>query len=488
MMSFLVVSCGEDDAIEETETCLETNKFCHSRAGINWSDSASNTMNFGDAKVYCETLGGRLPTIGELRALIKNCPVTITGGACKVTDDCLSYTACWSEVCMGCDVGGSYSVFNDKGWFWSGSNALDSSYSWRINFDDGNLGAYNPDTALSVRCVQDNYDTFLMEKFFEEYLNHICNIASNCNPGFVTVDNLNYCPELIMNNPAPSSYFRKGETANFMKKYNLLVSSEKEGLIRVDMEQATKCFSVIEGSNMLCNPIEDVNLLDIAECASVFKGTMPIGSACNQDEECHLGWCSVEETCPGLCVEYKNPSESCNKESDKCSPGSYCSSLGSCFKITEVSSGDPCRLDSDCNRASYCYKQNLSDEIGTCFNSRKLGESCSSDSACVPGSGCINSVCSEAGISNVAGTTCDDIEGSVKCNIFSKLECSPQKTCQMFPEKGQQCSNLCEKTLYCNDFSLCESLLSEESSCVDDSQCATFNCKDGKCKINDCDN
>lgn len=152
---FMVVSCGaEDDSSQNTEPCTEVNKFCHSYGGLNWSDPSPEEMSQDEAEIYCYNIGGKLPTISELRILIQNCSATVTGGLCKVTDDCLNYTACWGEVCMGCDQSDSHSVFDDKGWFWSGSVALDSQYSWRINFDDGNLGAYNSSTQHPVRCVE----------------------------------------------------------------------------------------------------------------------------------------------------------------------------------------------------------------------------------------------------------------------------------------------------------------------------------------------
>lgn len=162
----LMVSCGGDDGDngntgdtgdsgDSGNACTESDKFCHSFGGLNWSDVSSSSMNFYEAANYCDNRGGRLPTISELRTLVKNCPVTETGGACKVTDSCLSQTSCWSADCLGCAVGISYSVFNDKGWFWSTSLTQETNaYAWRLNFDDGNLGAYDIETDNYVRCVE----------------------------------------------------------------------------------------------------------------------------------------------------------------------------------------------------------------------------------------------------------------------------------------------------------------------------------------------
>lgn len=139
------------------DTCHENNKFCHPHDGLNWSDASSDSMDWDNAITYCENLGGRLPTISELRTLIQNCPTTETGGKCGITDSCLSSTDCWNDSCDRCeyDESGKYSVFGDTYWFWSSSELLgNADFAWYVYFSSGYVYSYSKDGNNFVRCVQ----------------------------------------------------------------------------------------------------------------------------------------------------------------------------------------------------------------------------------------------------------------------------------------------------------------------------------------------
>jgi hypothetical protein len=138
-------------------TCTGSDKFCHSHDGLNWSDASSSYMDWDKAVAYCENLGGRFPTISELRTLIKNCPATETGGACKVTDNCLSWDKC-RDACDGCSGAsdGRYSELGDTGWFWSSSEQSDrTGGAWLVYFKYGKVanGSKNYSSRL-VRCLR----------------------------------------------------------------------------------------------------------------------------------------------------------------------------------------------------------------------------------------------------------------------------------------------------------------------------------------------
>lgn len=160
VLLFVVGSCGGDDSSDNKDdgvNCTGVDKFCNSNDGtLWWSDVSSSSMDWDEAITYCKNLGGRLPTISELRTLIQNCPGTVTGGECGVTDSCLSFGDCWNDPCGGCEYDGSgkYSVFGDTYWFWSSSELSDDAgYAWHVFFRDGFVYSYSSN-ALLVRCVR----------------------------------------------------------------------------------------------------------------------------------------------------------------------------------------------------------------------------------------------------------------------------------------------------------------------------------------------
>lgn len=148
------------DFEEINKICPEDNKFCHPHDGLSWSDvSVDYNIIWDDAVIYCENLGGRLPTISELRTLIQNCPATEPDGSCGVDDDCLSAEKCWSELCRDCNYDSEnphkYSVFGDQGYLWSSSKLSDNEYlAWLAGFDFGNIHHYDSADGMgSVRCL-----------------------------------------------------------------------------------------------------------------------------------------------------------------------------------------------------------------------------------------------------------------------------------------------------------------------------------------------
>lgn len=143
-------------------------------SGLCWQDPPADDRIFTweEAMAYCDELdlGGygqgswRLPTISELRSLIRGCPETETGGACGVTDDCLDDDDCFNRHCGGCSDSGGYGA-EGAYWpevgvgvvpsFWSSSSRPgSSSYAWGVSFDYAVVSALNKTNNFYVRCVR----------------------------------------------------------------------------------------------------------------------------------------------------------------------------------------------------------------------------------------------------------------------------------------------------------------------------------------------
>jgi hypothetical protein len=131
--------------------------------GLTWSSKASKTYTWQKAGDYCSNLteigysDWRLPTISELRTLIQNCPAMQSGAGCDVTDNCLSWSDCYSSTCSGCesDSSGKYSKLEDNSWLWSSSVPSDrDNLAVGVNFSLGNVTNDYTSNSHNVRCVR----------------------------------------------------------------------------------------------------------------------------------------------------------------------------------------------------------------------------------------------------------------------------------------------------------------------------------------------
>jgi hypothetical protein len=146
--------------------------------GLEWQHTPTGgDMDWESAVIHCQNLdlngaGWRLPNISELRSLFRGCPATESGGACGVTDSCLSWDSggCYNVACAGCELdagpaggcywpeelGGSCSPF-----YWSSSTAeatVDTVYDgagWYVIFSFGHVCARSKDFNFGpARCVR----------------------------------------------------------------------------------------------------------------------------------------------------------------------------------------------------------------------------------------------------------------------------------------------------------------------------------------------
>ena len=175
-------SCNERgsraESCDNNENCINNGDTanCEYRV-VMWTDSttgliwqnppAVNSMNWQPAVEYCENLNlaghtdWQLPTISELRTLIRGCPFTEPGGACGITEGC-SYQ-CWSENCDICNYGegpadGCYWDIAMQGsceWYVSSSRITGTiSDLWAVPFNNGRIGSGDESANWRVRCVR----------------------------------------------------------------------------------------------------------------------------------------------------------------------------------------------------------------------------------------------------------------------------------------------------------------------------------------------
>ena len=150
-----------------------------------WTDPDSGLMwqvwpkffKLGSAIEYCNTVDyygytdWRLPTISELRTLVRGCPGTYIDGGCGITDSCVDISYCWSDECHGCKAfkgpaeGGIYwpsEIKGIKGYedstTWSITDHPYSYYStnrtWTAVFYNGSVLTSSDHYKHLVRCVR----------------------------------------------------------------------------------------------------------------------------------------------------------------------------------------------------------------------------------------------------------------------------------------------------------------------------------------------
>ena len=136
-----------------------------------WEDPYSaEWYSWDDAVAYCANLvvgesdDWRMPTITELRSLVRGCPVTEVGGSCLAYNDSpLSDEISECDGCeehMGPGSGGCYwdeALFGDCDvLFWSSSEISDVSEGiWAFGFDWATVYSWPAEQADHVICVRD---------------------------------------------------------------------------------------------------------------------------------------------------------------------------------------------------------------------------------------------------------------------------------------------------------------------------------------------
>jgi len=151
------------------------------QTGLTWQNPHSEDhMRWSVAEQYCSDLefaghtDWRLPTILELRSLIRGCPgAAVTSDTCFVGEEGCLGLECLGNLlfvlCPSCGAGdgpadGCYWPDDLLGictWSWSSVlvDPIDGDlekfhYTWYVDFEEGSLGALYSEGSLYVRCVR----------------------------------------------------------------------------------------------------------------------------------------------------------------------------------------------------------------------------------------------------------------------------------------------------------------------------------------------
>jgi hypothetical protein len=138
--------------------------------GLEWQLVAPfDTMSWEQAKTHCLQLplnggGWHLPTLDELRTIIRDCPATVVGGECNVSlQDCLLWQ-CRGDSCMGCPFGGGNGLAGCY-WpqelsgkcasYWASEGLADKpDLAWHIGFQGAYISPTYQNAKTHVRCVR----------------------------------------------------------------------------------------------------------------------------------------------------------------------------------------------------------------------------------------------------------------------------------------------------------------------------------------------
>jgi len=149
---------ADGDSDIDTDADADCDGWFDINSSLCWqSVPDSGYLWWNDAKSHCKGLGAgwRLPTIDELRTLIRDCPETEPDGVCAVTDGCDA--GCWAEEdCDGCEYVDCHWPSQIDGacsWYWSSSHVAGTNFVWGVYFGYGNINN-NPETMSNLaRCI-----------------------------------------------------------------------------------------------------------------------------------------------------------------------------------------------------------------------------------------------------------------------------------------------------------------------------------------------
>ena len=158
---------NDDDYDDEDYTWTDPNTGMTWHFGGNDPEISDHFWTWHEANEYCENViwagynDWRLPTISELRTLIRGCPFTETGGPCGVTDECYWWSCLDYRFCPGCPLlegpnDGRYAVSGcgDYCYWQTWSSTTYNDTAWFVNFCDASIYWLELSDKGEIFCVR----------------------------------------------------------------------------------------------------------------------------------------------------------------------------------------------------------------------------------------------------------------------------------------------------------------------------------------------
>lgn len=162
--------CFADDNDDDDDGVVSGDTWLDEATGLTWEVKPySLYVTWEFATTRCEELdldggGWRLPTISELRTLIRGCGATMPGGECPASDECTTYDECWDLETCNCDgvqgpnngcFGPSELPFECDGFWSSTTSETDPNFAWYAFFGSGGVYGNTIDAHSIARCVRE---------------------------------------------------------------------------------------------------------------------------------------------------------------------------------------------------------------------------------------------------------------------------------------------------------------------------------------------
>lgn len=179
VLSLLLIACSGSTSTTDTPSHTDTDTTEPSLVdngdgtatasdGLVWEIAGSTDgLRWAEAVTYCDDLdlaggGWHLPSLTDLRTLIRGCEGTVTGGECPAGDTC-DDLSCRAATCYACaaDAGPTDGCYGPAELpdaceaFWSSLEVPDDVGSaWFVSFVDGHVYSYGLGNTYHARCVR----------------------------------------------------------------------------------------------------------------------------------------------------------------------------------------------------------------------------------------------------------------------------------------------------------------------------------------------